>query len=102
MEAPFPKFIGRRPEKKDNWTWGPTSKQKKWLATIEEALRKRLQEGLNGLRVFDTFVRRPIASLGERAWPMWESSRPLDPDCVSPEEFSGSEVIGRLDQLQLG
>lgn len=39
--------------------WGPASKQVKRLGIVEEALAKLVQEGLNGLRVFDTFVGSP-------------------------------------------
>ena len=28
-EAPFPPFIGRRPERRESWSWGPSSRQNK-------------------------------------------------------------------------
>ena len=29
MEAPFPSFTGRRPERRESWSWGPSSQQNK-------------------------------------------------------------------------
>ena len=37
-EAPFLVFTGGRPEKRDNWSWGPTCREKKKVEIIEEEL----------------------------------------------------------------
>ena len=29
VEAPFPSFTGRRPERLESWSWGPSSRQNK-------------------------------------------------------------------------
>lgn len=97
VEAPFPKFTKGRLTKKDSWTWGPASKQVKRLGIVEEELTKLVQEDLNGLRVFDTFIRRRIAPLGERARPMWKYAGPSDRNRVSPVDLLGSEVMARID-----
>ena len=36
-EVPFPPFIGRRPERRESWSWGPSSQQNK-LEVIEVKL----------------------------------------------------------------
>ena len=41
MEAPFPPFTGRRPERRESWSWGPSSRQNK-LGIIETELHKLL------------------------------------------------------------
>lgn len=82
---------------------GPASYHKNHMEIIEPALRWLMQVGLNGFWVFDTFIRRWIAPLGERARPMWKYSGPSDPDHVLPMNLPGSEVTTRMDQvLQLG
>ena len=55
-EAPFPPFTGRRPERQESWSWGPSSRQNK-LVVIEAELQKLVQDGLDGLWVFHTFFR---------------------------------------------
>jgi len=37
-KASFPPFTGRRPERLDNWLWGPASWQKKKVEIIEAEL----------------------------------------------------------------
>ena len=37
VEAPFPPFIGRRLERRESWSWGPSSVQNK-LEVIEAEL----------------------------------------------------------------
>ena len=95
MEVPFPTFTGGRPEKRESWTWGPSHQQKK-LGIIELELQKLMRNGLDWLRVFHTFFRHRVAPLGERTWPMWEYSGPMNPDSASPEELSKDEVWGYL------
>ena len=36
-DTPFPPFIGRRPERRESWSWGPSSRQNK-LGIIEAEL----------------------------------------------------------------
>ena len=38
MEAPFPPFTSKRPEKLDSWSWGLASRQKKKVEIIEAEL----------------------------------------------------------------
>ena len=38
VEASFPSFIGVRPERRDSWSWGPSSQEKKKLEIIEAEL----------------------------------------------------------------
>ena len=38
VEAPFPAFIGGRPEKRDSWSWGPSRREKKKVEIIKEEL----------------------------------------------------------------
>ena len=64
MEAPFPPFTGRRLERWESWSWGPSSWQNK-LEVIEAELQKLVHHGLDGLRVFHTFRHRG-APLAER------------------------------------
>ena len=51
-----------------------------------------MQQGLNGLRVFHTFFRCPVAQLAERRRPMWMYSGPTDPNRVSPVELVKDKV----------
>ena len=37
VEAPFPLFTERRPERRESWSWGPSSRQNK-LEVIEAEL----------------------------------------------------------------
>jgi len=48
VEAPFPSFTGRRLERRESWSWGPSSRQNK-LEVIEAELQKLVQHGLDGL-----------------------------------------------------
>ena len=56
-----------------------------------------MRRGLDGVWVFHTLYRRWVASLVERAWPMWRYSSALDPDRASPKELPDDEVWSRLD-----
>ena len=48
VEAPFPPFTRRRPERWESWSWGSSSLQNK-LEVIEVELQKLVQHGLDGL-----------------------------------------------------
>ena len=90
-EAPFPTFTGKRPERRESWSWGPIGRQNK-LEVIETELQRLVQHGLNGLRVFYTFFHHRVAPLAERTWPMWEYSSPMDPNRASSEKLPKDEV----------
>ena len=62
MEALFSLFTERRPERRESWSWGPSSRQNK-LEIIGAELQKLLQHGLDGLWVFHTFFLRRVAPL---------------------------------------
>jgi len=64
-EASFLPFIGRRSERRESWSWGPSSWQNK-VEIIGEELQKLVQHDLDGLRVFHTFFHRRVAPLAER------------------------------------
>ena len=38
VEAPFSAFTGRRPERRDSWSWGPSHREKKKVEIIEVEL----------------------------------------------------------------
>ena len=95
VEASFLTFIEGRPVKRESWTWGPSRQQKK-LAIIELELQKLVRNGLDGLWAFHTFFHRRVAPLGERTWPMWEYSGPMDPNHASLEELSKDKVWSYL------
>ena len=99
MEAPFPPFTGRRPEKMESWSWGPASRQKKKVEIIEAELQKLVRCGLDGVRVFHTLFRCQVAPLVERTRPMWKYNSPTNPDRASPEELPNDEVWSRLDRV---
>ena len=94
----FPPFIGRRPERRESWSWGPSSRQNK-LVVIEAELQKLVQHDLNGLRVFHTFFHCRVTPLAHRRWTMWNYSSPTDPDCASPEELAKDEVWSQLNRV---
>ena len=99
---PFPTFTGRRPERRESWSWGPVGRQNK-LEVIEAELQRLVQHGLDGLWVFHTFICHRVTPLAERTRPMWEYIGPMDPDHASPEELSKDEVwshLGRVLQLR--
>ena len=90
-EVSFPPFIGRRPEERESWLWGPSSRQNK-LEVIKAELQKLVQHGVDGLRVFHTFFHHQVAPLAKRRRPMWAYSGLIDPDCTSLEELVKDEV----------
>ena len=90
MEALFSPFTGRRPERRESWSWGPSSRQNK-LEIIRAELQKLVQHGLDGLRVFHTFFHHRVAPLAERTWLMWLYFGPMDPDYASPVELVKDE-----------
>ena len=96
-KASFSPFTGRRPERRDNWSWGPSSQQNK-VEVIGTELQKLVKQGLDGVRVFHTFRRR-VAPLAERTRPMWMYTGPTDPDRTSPEKLASDEVWSRLDRV---
>ena len=50
-------------------------------------LQKLVQHGLDGVRVFHTFLHHRVTPLEERRRPMWAYSGPTDPDRTSSEEL---------------
>ena len=62
-------FTGKRPERRESWSWGPTHWQNK-LEIIETELRRLVRHGLDGLWVFHTFFRHRVTPLVERTRPM--------------------------------
>ena len=92
MEASFPSFTGRRPERRDSWSWGPSSQEKKKLEIIGEELEKLVKQGLDRVRVFHTFYRHRVALLAKRTRLMWMYNGPTDPNHVSSEELASDEV----------
>ena len=98
MEAPFPPFTGKRPDKLDSWSWGPASRQKK-VEIIEAELKKLMWHGLDGLWVFHTLFRCRVASLAERTRLMWKYSGPTDSDHALPKELPNDKVWSRLDRV---
>ena len=92
-------FTGGRPEKRDNWSWGPTCREKKKVEIIEEELQKLVRHGLDGVRVFHSLYHRWVAPLAQRTWPMWLYSGPSDPDHVSPEDLSDDEIQSRIGRV---
>jgi len=97
-EEPFPPFTDRRPERRESWSWGPSSWQNK-LEIIGEELQKLVQHGLDGLRVFHTFFHHRVTPLLESKLPMWLYSGPTDPDHATPVELAKDEVWSRLDRV---
>ena len=91
-EVLFPPFTGRRPERLDSWSWGPTSWQKKKVEIIEAELQKLVRHGLNGVWMFHTLFRRRVAPLAEKTQPMWNHNGPTNPDRVLPKELPNDEV----------
>ena len=65
--APFPVFTGRRPEKKESWSWGCAKKENHKVGVIEAELWKLVKSGLNGVQVFHTLYHRRVMPLAERA-----------------------------------
>ena len=92
MEAPFSSFTGRRPERRDSWSWGPSSWEKKKLEIIREELEKLVKQGLDRVQVFHTFFHHRVAPLAERTRPMWLYFGLTDPDRASPMELAKDEV----------
>ena len=92
MEAPFPPFTGRRPERQESWSWGAASRLKKKVEIIEVELQKLVRRGLDGVRVFHTLYCRQVAPLAERAQPIWRYHGLSDPNRASPEELPNDEV----------
>ena len=90
-EVPFPMFTGERLKRRESWSWGPAGRQNK-LEIIETELRRLVQHGLDGLRVFHTFFHCRVTPLVETRRPMWEYSGPMYPDRASPEELPKDEV----------
>nr|TKW31777.1 hypothetical protein SEVIR_2G128700v2 [Setaria viridis] len=80
-EAPFPNFTGNR------------------LDVIEVALRKCMEEGLNGRRAFATFIYRWVTPLAERMRRIWEYFGMSDPDRASSKELLGDEIWGHLGRV---
>ena len=99
MEALFPTFTGRRPERRESWSWGPSRREKKKVEIIEVELQKLVRRGLDGVWVFHTLYRRWVAPLAERVRPMSKYFCPTDPDRASPEELPNDEVWSCLDQV---
>jgi len=99
VEAPFPPFTGRRPKRKESWSWSPSSRQNNKLGIIEVEPQKILQHSLDRVRVFYTLFHHRVAPLVERTRPMWLYSGPTDPDCMSPVELAKDEVWSRLDRV---
>ena len=99
MEAPFPVFTGRRPERRESWSWGPFRREKKKVEIIKAELQKLVRCGLDGVRVFHTLYRHRVAPFAEREWPMWRYGDPMDPDRASPEELPNDKVWSRLDRV---
>ena len=99
MESSFPPFIDRRPERRDSWSWGPSSQEKKKLEIIEAELQKLVKRGLDGVRVFHTIFHHRVAPLKERTRPMWMYNGPTDSDRASPEELLKDEVWSRLHRV---
>ena len=91
-------FTGMRPERRESWSWGPSNRQNK-LEIIGAELRKLLQHGLDGVRVFHTLFHRLVALLAERTGPMWLYSGPTNPDYASSVELVKDEVWSRLDRV---
>ena len=91
VEAPFPLFTGRRSERLESWSWGPSSRLNK-LGIIEAELQKLLWYGLHGVRVFHTFFHHRVAPLVERRRPMWNYCGPIGLDHASLEELAKDEV----------
>ena len=92
MEAPFPSFTGRRPERRESWSWGPSRWEKKKVEIIEAELQKLVRCGLHGVRVFHTLFRRRVAPLAERTRPMWKYNGPTNLDRVLSVELPNDEV----------
>ena len=72
VEAPFPAFTARRPEKQKSWSWGCARLERHKVEVIEEELRKLVKRGLDGVWVFHTLYRSRVAPLAERTQPMWK------------------------------
>ena len=58
MEALFPTFTGRRPERRESWSWGPSRREKKKVEIIEAELQKLVRRDLDGVRVLHALYRR--------------------------------------------
>ena len=92
MEALFPSFTRRRPERQESWSWGPASRQKKKVEIIEVELQKLMWRGLDRVWVFHTLFHCQVAPLAKRTQPMWMYNGPTDPDRALPEELPNYEV----------
>ena len=92
VEALFPAFTDKRPERQESSSWGPSRREKKKMEIIEAELQKLMRHGLDGVWVFHTLYHRRVAPLAERTRPMWLYSGPLDPDRASPEDLPDDEV----------
>ena len=95
---PFPTFTRERPERRESWSWGPSSQQNK-LEVIEVELQKLVQHGVDGLRVFHTFFHHRVTPLAERRRPMWAYFSPTDPNHTSLEQLAKDKVWSRLDRV---
>jgi len=78
-------------ERRDSWSWGPSSRQNK-LEVIGAELQKLVRQGLDGLRVFHTFFRYWVTPLVERMRPMWMYTGLIDPDLASSEELAKDKI----------
>ena len=91
VEAPFPSFTGRRPERWESWSWGPSSQQNK-LEIIGMELQMLLQHDLDKVRVFHTFFHHRVTPLAERMRPMWLYSSLTNHDRASLVELAKDKV----------
>ena len=62
-------------------------------------LQKLVQHGLDGVRVFHTFLHHRVTPLAGRRRPMWMYSGPTDPDLTSLEELAKDEVWNRFNRV---
>ena len=90
--APFPVFTGRRPEKKESWSWGCAKKEKHKVGVNEAELWNLVKSSLNRVRVFHTLYRHWVMPLAERVRPMWMYDGLSDPDRTSSEDLPDNEV----------
>ena len=67
VEAPFSACTGRRPERRESWSWDPSCREKKELEIIKAELQKLMRRGLDGVWVFHTLYHRWVAPLAKRA-----------------------------------
>ena len=71
-EEAFPTFTGKRPEKKESWGWGAPTAEKARTWVIEDVLKERVSQGLNGVHLFATIFFRRVHALALHRSKMWD------------------------------